>query len=963
MQQANTRLAAVNKTLQTTVKNANNATSAFNKLSTSMRSVGNVKISPNIAAGMKNTTTAVATTTKAVRQAKNEFEEFGKLGGLAIKRFAAFSVVTGAIYAVNNAISAGVKSFLEYDRQLTRVSQVLDTSRASLRGLDKSITDLSTSLGVSSTELANVTVTLSQAGIQAADTRKALEALAKSALAPTFDGLTNTTEGAIAAMRQFSISAGQLEGALGSINAVAGKFAVEASDIITAIQRTGGVFASASKGVSQGTDALNEFISVFTSVRATSRESAETIATGLRTIFTRLQRQDTIDALKQFGVTLTDLEGKFVGPYKAIQLLSEGLRSLDTRDLKFAGIAEELGGFRQIGKVLPLIQQFGTAQQALNVAQQGSGSLAADAAKGQLALAVQIQKVREEFTALVRSISDSSGFRTLLTVGLDLTRVFIGVADALKGVLPLLAGLGAVRGISALAGFTKGFGGVFKRSQGGPIPRFARGGVVPGTGSGDTVPAMLEPGEFVIRKKAVETLGTKRLHRMNKFGNGKSVKKSQKPKDDDWENLVPDGGVHFTHLDSGSTSGLPKGFKKVYTNMGLDLPANWNLNWAKGLGKQEDGKGADGQTLADYIRKNRVFGTLLRSGRGSKVYGFKGRSGSKAFNILQEGEDLLSNNLANAIEPMKNFDTDEQVSKSLPNKLKAAIKKTFTKKGEAQTLIEGFEEESAYTQEGKRGRRRLSNRKREMLNNRALGGFIRAYASGGSVQDTVPAMLTPGEFVINKTSASKIGTRTLNKLNNADRIKGYNRGGFVGFANGGQAPARPGSTLDTIGINPNDVALLVEVGDVLQQLGIQSSSSAGLIEDGYQATYEAALQAAEADLKRAEAVGANTKDIEGNIKALKKQSTQAQKVSQALSGATGSQLQGLQSRLGRGQDIRKAASKEGLGGLANLAAAGNADIDSITRYITQASRDRKTLNSMDQRLIKEKGSQLKAQRT
>ena len=112
MQQASIRLAAINKTLQTTVKNANNATSAFNKLSTSMRSVGNVKISPNIAAGKANTTTAVATTTKAVRQAKNEFEEFGKLGGLFNKRFAVFSVVTGAIYAVNNAISAGVKSFL-----------------------------------------------------------------------------------------------------------------------------------------------------------------------------------------------------------------------------------------------------------------------------------------------------------------------------------------------------------------------------------------------------------------------------------------------------------------------------------------------------------------------------------------------------------------------------------------------------------------------------------------------------------------------------------------------------------------------------------------------------------------------------------------------------------------------------------------------------------------------------------
>jgi TP901 family phage tail tape measure protein len=122
-------------------------------------------------------------------------------------------------------------------------------------------------------------------------------------------------------MRQFGISTNQLEGALGSINSVAAKFAVEASDIIAAIQRTGGVFAAASRGVSEGTDALNEFVAVFTSIRATTRESAETIATGLRTIFTRIQRGPTIEALKQFGVNLTDVEGKFVGAYKGSSII------------------------------------------------------------------------------------------------------------------------------------------------------------------------------------------------------------------------------------------------------------------------------------------------------------------------------------------------------------------------------------------------------------------------------------------------------------------------------------------------------------------------------------------------------------------------------------------------------------------------------------------------------------------
>ena len=49
---------------------------------------------------------------------------------------------------------------------------------------------------------------------------------------------------------------------------------------------------------------------------------------------------------------------------------------------------------------------------------------------------------------------------------------------------------------------------------------FARGGYVPGKGDKDTVPAMLTPGEFVIRKKAVQAIGVDKLGAMN---NGSSA--------------------------------------------------------------------------------------------------------------------------------------------------------------------------------------------------------------------------------------------------------------------------------------------------------------------------------------------------------------------------------------------------------------------------------------------------------
>mgnify|MGYP001399780857 CR=1 FL=1 len=70
-------------------------------------------------------------------------------------------------------------------------------------------------------------------------------------------------------------------------------------------------------------------------------------------------------------------------------------------------------------------------------------------------------------------------------------------------------------------------------------------------------------------------------------------------------------------------------------------------------------------------------------------------------------------------------------------------------------------------------------------------------ADGGDVRgqstDTVPAMLTPGEFVIRKDAADKIGPEKLQMLNNVDRLgdmallenakspMGYQKGGLVGM--------------------------------------------------------------------------------------------------------------------------------------------------------------------------------------
>ena len=434
----------LNKHVQGLTKSLQQANTQATTLSATMSNLS--KALSNMAKNSKQTSTNLTNTGNAakqvgqnVQQAATQMEEFGRISGLALRRYAGFTVATTLTFGFARAVSNAVGEALKFERELIKVAQVTGNTTSSLKSLTEEIGRLSTGLGVSSTELLEVSRTLAQAGLSANETKKALDALAKSALAPTFNDIRNTTEGVIAVMSQFGIRAKDMEKVLGSLNAVAGSFAVEAEDLISVIRRTGGVFKAASGDIGSPIKQLNELVAVFTSVRATTRESAESIATGLRTIFTRIQRPSTLKFLNQLGVNLQDLEGKFVGPYKAMQLLNEALKSLDPRDVRFAKIVEQLGGFRQVGKLIPAIQQFGKAQEALGVAMAGQGSLARDAEKAQQSLLVQTQKVREEFLQLFRDITGDNTFQIFAKGALGLASSLIKLGSAVLTISTRLA--------------------------------------------------------------------------------------------------------------------------------------------------------------------------------------------------------------------------------------------------------------------------------------------------------------------------------------------------------------------------------------------------------------------------------------------------------------------------------------------------------------------------------------------
>ena len=742
-----------NLTVQLNLQGPSNVNSVVNNLKKQLSGINanvNVQLPNNAIRQIAQVNKSLQQTAKDANVAASGMEKFGQAAGLAVKRFGAFTAATAGFYAITRATQQSLQKFVEFDKQITRIAQVTNSTKQSLSGLSNEITKLSVSLGASSSELAAVSVTLSQAGLSARETEKALKALALTTLAPTFNNLNQTVEGSIALMKQFSISTSQLEKALGSINAVAGSFAVEAGDLITAVQRAGGVFAAASTGVSTGTQALNEFLAVFTSVRATTRESAETIATGLRTIFTRLQRADTIAALEAFGVTLTDLEGKFIGPYRAIEQLAQGLGRLDPRSLQFSGIVEELGGFRQVGKVIPLIQRFTTAQQALNVAQAGSGSLAKDAAIGQQALSVQVAKVAEEFNALIRSIGQTGEFRAFVRLSLDLASALIKVADAIKPVIPALAALGAAKLVGGLGqigrGFRKGIG-------------FNSGGLVPGSGNTDSVSANLTPGEYVIRKKAVQAIGVGNLERMNRYAKGGPVS--------------PD-----------SMGSAEIRSRIVRTGKAEQYAAGQRINAGDRVNLDIQSIAFDGGKVGNTEFEQRVASSLRGQWFG----------GNAPVDVVAPGYGPVE------VRNRSKFTPPAELADKLARYKLSTIGEAALSNQMQNDNINLGRIYVAYNT-GKLPKEELDKKKLAGKKIRSLDKIPKKRAASGgpiSGKDTVPALLTPGEYVLNERAASMLGEKTLNELNNADKIYGYNSGGPVRLFGGG----RPNIGFPATGTNP-----------------------------------------------------------------------------------------------------------------------------------------------------------------
>jgi hypothetical protein len=1026
--QALQQLQAINSTLAATTANSKKLNSASQSAATSVGNIG-----------------------KQASLASNSMQRLGVETAKTFKRFAAAGIVTATFFKLTRAISSAVPKALELQTQMTRLQQVTGKSRKQLDGLAKSVDKLSVSLGIDANELTNIARIFAQTGQSLRQVEASMRAVAKASLAPTFGTMEQTAEGLIASLNQFNIKAAQSEEVLGSLNNVSKKFAVESGDLVTAIRKTGAVFALGAGQIEKPIDALHEFNAIFTSVRATTRESADTIAAGLKTIFSRIQRRSSIEALDELGIKLVDMKGKFIGLYPALQEIGKRLESVFASgdSLALSAITEELGGIRQVGKLIPAIKEYKKAQQALEASKAGAlQGLDPDVSLGLLTMAKSLDQVKASFQSLVNTISESKTFEVMIKGVTLLANTLLKMADNLTAILPALAAFAAIKLAGAASSFGKGFlgsfgagGGVksagsalgsaatgggakaqissskalavatkgldvtnklllaatkeqtgatgvlttkmnevqvgvklltaainklsvqvsrapigFPRGGGRGRPRgFAHGGIVPGTGNGDTVEAMLTPGEFVLTTDAVEAIGAGNLENMQRqgFAKGGSV-----------GNIGSDFGLSVfkkTDVTNGSqqakkgvlVSALNKD-KKIRTIMNealrfqisgtakdtmvnvSDLPDSEfippslaesvakegglpNKSVARSLkgsdlknnpkfkGKQLLKRAAKFPSGARLTASNMSFGSLSKE--SGDVFDDKITGGiPKLFGEALDGftgelklgdekvplEDLLSNS---GIGSLKGQLFEAFVRRVGGQVVKDEDKKkddifdfrTGDSSGSLETYKQLFGKGFKLPNEVK-----VSSSTDSVTS--AVGKAVKEFGAeniklnpkkfaAGGVVDSVPSLLTPGEFVFNPEAVKSIGLNNLEEMNKQKPQK-FAKGGRVKGASiqkfgAGGAVAGAGLALTTLGLVPESLNEIVGTASLvafsLGGLGIEAKQVVNVFKSiqgkSLKELATVAKQAANAQLLNVPVLGDLTKLQKGQAEAIKKASS------------------------------------------------------------------------------------------
>lgn len=365
-----------------------------------------------------------------------EVSEFQNSLEASNARVVAFGASTAVLFGVQKAFRDIVGETVRVEKQLTSIQTLLNQTPQGLKRFQAQLFDIARDTGATFETVARGAEELARQGLGAEETSRRL-ADALKLVRFTGEDVTKIISTLTASINGFANEVLDTTKIVNKLSVVESSFAVSATDLSEAITRS----ASAA---SDANASFDEFIALITAAQQITARGGPVIGNGLKTIFTRIQRPQVLEQLREFGI---EVDGAATG-VEALKIVAKEFEGLTSAAQSQVG--ELIGSVFQINTLRAILRDLSSEYSIFNSALETSLGATDQAIARNEALSKTLSAIGNELGQTVAELFASLGEGALLDPFKEILRllqssigVFATLSKESEAFQLILKGIGA----------------------------------------------------------------------------------------------------------------------------------------------------------------------------------------------------------------------------------------------------------------------------------------------------------------------------------------------------------------------------------------------------------------------------------------------------------------------------------------------------------------------------------------
>lgn len=404
---------------------------------------------------------------KQIEEYQNKAKELGKTydtlgtqGDSFLKKVSDKAYWLGAFYVVNELIQGfqeAIGIIKETEDAVVDLQRVLNDDSLSKSVMSSELYDIAYEYGRTFDEVAEVSTAFAQAGYDWNDTMELTKGTMLALNTAELD-VTDSTQGLIAIMQQWNLTAEDYADVIDKINITADNFAVNSENIVAALQR-------ASSSAKNANISLERTIGIITALAEATGRSGENIGTALNSLIVYTSKSSALETFAEVGSdamkrVVKEYQSGAASIYDVWVQLSEEVQNLSAQQQEdlftsddFQELSTELesalgdvygaaGTYRQ-NYFIALLNDMDTAEEAINNLTASQGYSASENEKYMESLSANWNQLKDMLAELAVQLGNVGGLsilKGLTQIGISLTQI----TGSLGGILPILTSIGGI---------------------------------------------------------------------------------------------------------------------------------------------------------------------------------------------------------------------------------------------------------------------------------------------------------------------------------------------------------------------------------------------------------------------------------------------------------------------------------------------------------------------------------------